>query len=490
MIPGYTHAMDPDPPTPARSAWAIPLGLTALAAALRFVGLDLSSLWLDEAYEVAAAAAPLGEAAVFETNQPPLHRVLLGLWMGVGGTSESAVRAPAALFGTLAVPAIWVLARRAFGPRAALLAGLLAAVSPYLVYFSKEARGYSLLILLTVLALGLGREAVRQGRTGARIGWAIVAVLGLHTHYFFAFVPLAQAAALPLGPEAGRRLRRMLVPAFAVAVACVPWAAYAAANLLEQDRSYVGSPFGNIATTLLRFATGYSLSVLDSRSMTAPLADRIRETLPAALATLLVFAPLLVLGVRRAWRSPEDGRPLVALLALPPAILVALAPVIPLLHDRYLAFAAPAFVILVALGAASLRPGLGTIAMILVVAVSLAGNARELLGDRCRKEDWRAAARLVEERERPGDELVVHLDHMHWAFRHYYRGASRLVAEEEREPGRSVWLVESHAWGRPHPVLLDRLLEPREEWVFPQQWGIRVVLLEPRASPESPEDRR
>ena len=30
-----------------------------------------------EAFEVAAASAPLGETILYETNQPPLHRLLL-----------------------------------------------------------------------------------------------------------------------------------------------------------------------------------------------------------------------------------------------------------------------------------------------------------------------------------------------------------------------------------------------------------------------------
>ena len=76
---------------------------------------------------------------------------------------------------------------------------------------------------------------------------------------------------------------------------------------------------------------------------------------------------------------------LVLLLVLPPLVLLALSAILPLLHDRYLAFAAPAFVVLVAWGIASLPARaravaalLVWLAAILILSAVAAGAARLL----------------------------------------------------------------------------------------------------------------
>jgi uncharacterized membrane protein len=79
--------------------------------------------------------------------------LLLRPWRSLGGDSEFALRYPSALFGALAVPCGFVLARQlGFSRRIGLLLGLLLATSPYLVWYGQEAKMYTLLLVLVSIA--------------------------------------------------------------------------------------------------------------------------------------------------------------------------------------------------------------------------------------------------------------------------------------------------------------------------------------------------
>src|SRR6266498_48084 len=87
-----------------RAGFGLWAGLTVvctLAAVPRFYRLGDQSFWFDEAYSVVQARKPLGDllAATAADTQPPLYYLLLGLWGGLFGDSEPALRSLSALLG-------------------------------------------------------------------------------------------------------------------------------------------------------------------------------------------------------------------------------------------------------------------------------------------------------------------------------------------------------------------------------------------------------
>ena len=93
----------------------------------------------------------------------PLYFAALRPWLMLAGPTEFALRFPSVLAGTLAVPAVYILAKRLAGARAALVAALLAATAPYLVWYGQEAKMYAALTLLIPLALWWTTEAAQRG---------------------------------------------------------------------------------------------------------------------------------------------------------------------------------------------------------------------------------------------------------------------------------------------------------------------------------------
>ena len=177
-----------------------------LAAILRLYRLAGQSLWSDEGNSISLAKASLAEisARTALDIHPPLYYWLLHLWMQLFGDSEVAVRSLSVLCSLLLVAVIYRLARRLFGFRTALLAGFLAAISPFQIHYAQETRMYAMLSLLgglAVLATAEMIQAYDEGQTAHRscLKWALVyvaaAVLGLYTHYAFPVVLAATGLA-------------------------------------------------------------------------------------------------------------------------------------------------------------------------------------------------------------------------------------------------------------------------------------------------------
>jgi mannosyltransferase len=199
------------------------LCLTALAAALRFATLDLQSFDFDEAITVGPVLGGSFDAMLDTIpkteSTPPLYYVLAWPWTQVFGLGEVGVRSLSALFGTALVPVAYGAARELGGRRAALFAAALVAVNPQLIFYSQEARAYSLLALLATLSFWAFLLARREpGRRGLAL-WALASAAALLTHYFAAFLVVPEAIWL-------LAVRRPRLP---VAIACLPLAAVGAA---------------------------------------------------------------------------------------------------------------------------------------------------------------------------------------------------------------------------------------------------------------------
>ena len=138
------------------SDWWWVLGITLFAAALRLYNISAASLWTDEAGSVWMATKQSLSAiwywvAVLE-NKPPLYYWLLHLWSPAGG-SEAVLRLMSALFGTLAVPVVYVIAGTIGKRDVAIVAAILFSLSPINVHYSQETRMYSLLTLAAAVSI-------------------------------------------------------------------------------------------------------------------------------------------------------------------------------------------------------------------------------------------------------------------------------------------------------------------------------------------------
>ncbi len=254
----------------------------ALAAGLRFYKIGAQSLWADEGNSAALASRSLVQIARDASHDihPPLYYWMLRLWTDVFGTSEAALRALSAVLGTLLVLIIAEAGRRLHGKAVGLTAAFIAAISPFQVYYSQEARMYILLALEACASVLAFWWLLRQEESGLppaedqaahRPGWpsapglvlAATWIAGLYTHYAFPLmigletaVYLLWIAATRRRGAAGRRLVRWLILVGLALAFYAPWLAVSIRQIAAWPAA--GSP-ADFGAAVRRLATVFTL---------------------------------------------------------------------------------------------------------------------------------------------------------------------------------------------------------------------------------------
>ena len=123
---------------------------------------------------------------------PPFYYLFLNYWIELFGNSEFSIRFPSVIFGVLSVLALYYLTNLLFNKRIALLSTLILAVNPFHIYFSQQARTYSLFTLFSLLSLFYFLKVLKEKK---KIDWwfyLIFNLLNLYAHYFAIFVLLVE----------------------------------------------------------------------------------------------------------------------------------------------------------------------------------------------------------------------------------------------------------------------------------------------------------
>ena len=150
-----------------RTAVVALAGILAAGAFLRLWNLGTASYWVDEINVLSAASRWLRDGTFafpsgFVYNRAPLLTLLTGWFYQWFGTGEATTRLAAALFGIACIPVGYWTATAVFGRRVGLLTAFLIAFSHFEVGWSRTAKMYTLLQVLTLFvcfAFAKGFEA-------------------------------------------------------------------------------------------------------------------------------------------------------------------------------------------------------------------------------------------------------------------------------------------------------------------------------------------
>jgi len=347
-----------------------------LAALLRVQGLSRWSLDGDELYSYYGVQKLLDGQAEPGVRSYPLGYLLMAGSAALLGLNELGLRAASALCGLLAVAALLLRRRDAVPAGAGIVAALLAALSPWLVYHSQEARFYAPLLLFATLATLDALPGPGQ-RPWRALLFGVLAAL-CHPSALLLLPCLVVPALARRFP-----LRAVVAVSAAGAVAGAAWLLWG------------GSSLPSIVQAAL---ARHALASYDTLHLLAGLGYAIG---PAAL--LLVAA-----GASTALRAPAPGdRLLLACAAVPVALLLSLSLLAASVQQRYAMAAVPALLLLAGRGAVALA-GRPTLRGALVAAAVLApvpqlwALARD--GDRS---DMRGTAAWLRDHARPDDIFVA-----------------------------------------------------------------------------------
>ncbi|HEY4690433.1 MAG TPA: glycosyltransferase [Anaerolineae bacterium] len=435
-----------------------------LAAVLRFAYLSSSSFWYDELLQVTIASqnlpaliAKLGEHAAMPLDYLVTHVVLLL------GRSEFLLRFPSAFWGLLTLPLVYQIGRRLFNRAVGIAAMTMLAVSGLHAFYSAEMRPYALVTFLAALSFYALMRALSTRRWRDWLGYSLAIAAGVLTHYFMLFVIGAQGlivlgVGLPVRKPVSLRSRvsrfgLALMPVLG-ALALTPWFG----SVLDVGRLFAQSivtPGAIPASSLLGEVRGGATPI----DLTF-FQDQLLGSLSGGGPILpIAFLVLLLMGIGFGLRRTRAQTIFLLTWAIVPSTLIVV-----FLYTRgtffavrYILFALPALLILIAFGIAEtirtlqraqratrFTPFVAAAASVLLLALVW---HRAVLSVSAPRENWREAGRFLSDAVRPGDQVILP---PRGDLILFY--APSLAAEirpsddpadlpNRLEPGRRVWLV-------------------------------------------------
>lgn len=298
--------MTTNPPTveerPRRPTKAVWWGLglaVVLGVGLRWYALGASRLVYDEAFTANAARRSLGDLLSylrFHDSHPPLD-YLIRMPAARAGVSEWWLRAPSALFGSLALIlfAWWMRTRGRFG----VIATFVMALSAFQIFYSREARMYALLLFVGAAMFMVAdrwRTAPSPALAAAFGGLVLVAAFDHFTGVVF--------GATWLGLAGLRRDRQAWLWRGAIVAALGIWAVAWAPTLLDQLHANTASwiPRTSLASFTDNLGQLFSASDFAAWAATAVLIAGVavmarRRTTDLSLVLWGFVAPLAVVAL-------------------------------------------------------------------------------------------------------------------------------------------------------------------------------------------------
>jgi uncharacterized membrane protein len=362
-------------------------------------------LWLDEPATVAMARMPwsqfTGAAWKGEGSFQTLYFLFMRGWVHFG-KSEAFLRFPAAVLGIASLPLIYPIARRLVGEKAAVLSTVLFALSPGHIYYSQNARSYSMGVLLVMLSTWFFVQAVERDHESDWLLWTVLNILAVYAHWFTSTVMVGQACSL-LFCKRAIPWRRMVLHTLVILAVSLP------------DMTFLF----RTSTTFLKTALDVSPTPREILHLLGFLGGSGAKLIIAVV--LWGAGVTAIVGNRRAgeqsgafWRGA-----LVICWAVMPVLLIGLVSLkYPIFMQRYMIFALPGAVILAGCGGAALR--WHNFGAWLVAVLCVASVVTVVIGYGRPREDWRGASNAIINSAAAGDSLIVYPDYARTGFDYYY----------------------------------------------------------------------
>lgn len=388
---------------------------------IRLVGIN-QSLWLDEG-TTALVAKDLtwgnffGEFLVNDFH-PPLYYTVIKLFTSVfGNYSEVLLRLPSVAFGIITIFVSYKIGEK-FDKKIGLVSAMFLATAPLHIYYSQEARMYSLAAMFVALSVYLYLEK-------KYFLFAVALALGFWSEYLVIFiVPVFLIHVL-------LRRRKELAKAgsyiFFAGVLCLPMVLF-----LPQQLSVGIAQEGSNWWKILGQTSLKNIFLIPAKFIVG------RISFPKPLYQLIIIINALYLGILYFQAAKGIKRYSIAWLWLTVPILagVFIGFFVPVLSYFRFLFVLPAFYIIAAAGTFSLPKRYVNAAAVLVVIFNLLYSGIYLFNPGFQREDWRSFA------EASKNSVVVFPSNSQKEAFGYYSDISRVYDIQDISKNTpEVWLV-------------------------------------------------
>jgi mannosyltransferase len=469
--------------------------LTVAGAGLRLAGLGENSIWIDEYFTWRMVNPGPGHGffeQLLDNHQNPLYMALV--WPLIRDNfCEFMMRLPAFVAGVMAIPLIAVIGRQLNNARAGEWAALLLAVNPFHIWYSQEARGYTLAIfwclLATVFLLRLYAHDFRKADALAFGAAAALAVLGNMSSLFLLFAQ-GLTTLFVLRNRGSRQWLSMGLALLIALLIIAPWLLQVS-GVLAFDRILPGAAtgvslrgdttFSPMALPYAAFTLFYGFS-LGPSSAELHWPDRqqlILQAWPVLSIAAVVAALVFFAGLRRA-----RHRLMLLTWILVPVLLLSVLALrnIKTFTPRYLAVCLPFLLVMLAAAYPDLKHRVGRIIGVLLLALIVFSLGNYHFVDRYAKPDMQAAADLVHSLNTADEPVLVPV--VHQIFSLYYPQTGSVISfdglapvdrrpeaaqmmRDRMAPHDAGWLVLNSTWvldrNNHWPSLLPELADIDQE---------------------------
>jgi len=405
-----------------------------VAAAFRLYHLDTFSIWRDEAQTIFLArhAFPSGilQALLKADVSPPLYYFILHFW-DQAFQSDAWLRLLSVLFGLATIPLLYWVGEQLFNREVALLAALAGALSPHHIVVSRTVRMYTILPLVSLLALYFAHRFATQTGDGKRgflhdsTWWGVVLsfALVLYTHNVGAFLVLSANAFVAAEMIWRKEARKLLWPWVAsqlcVALLYSPWVP----ALIQQLRSQ-GAVMGPWLPRQSRMSNTLRLF----NELTGLAWPGGRPWLWLALCFLGVFTIKIRQSLVAFCFRLQPALNLILLCFVGPIVSAAVitSPAIGMIPSYVTLVAFPAMCYLIARGVHAVRPR--ALSLLLLVGLTIVWVQTVSVTYVRRTSNLREIASYVSVHAQREDAIVVAPDYLASSFNYYFEGPQPQVA--------------------------------------------------------------
>jgi len=315
-----------------------------LGILIRIYKLGDHNLWFDEFCSLRATR----EFNFWDRDyNPPFYYVLLSFWIRSFGPilakyfldGEFILRSLSMIFGVISISLIYKLGKLFFDTKTGLISAFILSISPIHIWYSQEARGYSLSTFLVMLVVYSFIMALRKKTILLWISFVLSSIVALLTNYFSLFIIISVGILFFL-KRYRPSLKHYLVSLCFILVFFLPLLPLIFQQIGKVKYSFwIPEPHLNsIVITFENFNVGFN------------------ATPWIYFLTFIIFSLLFILGIKCWWQEKrQELVTLISFIFLPIIITFLISKRIPIYLDRHLMLFSPFYYIIIAAGVVKIK---------------------------------------------------------------------------------------------------------------------------------------
>lgn len=377
------------------------ISILAFGLIIRLINLN-QSLWLDEAINILAVQNysffDLITGYLKGDFHPPGWSVILWLWTQIFGISEVSIRMPSVIFGVLTIFIVYLIGKKLLSEKLGIIAALLICLNPLHIFYSQEARMYSMATLAVSINILLFIKYLKSDKV-SYLSLSASNFFVLMSDYLAYFIFPAQfIIMLLINKKIGFKWVGSLIIAGILSVWWIPvfvgqfnTGSIAAANLPTWKFVVGAFDFKTLPLTSVKFIIG-RISIADK------------------ILYALVLLPIMIFYGFLLWRGFKEStifakKLLFGWISIPLIIATLISFVIPIYNYFRVLYVLPGFFILLSLGIMSLRKRLKIVFLFTVIFIELFSSSVYLFNPSFHREDWKGLVNFFE--NKPADYVIL-----------------------------------------------------------------------------------